>query len=87
MKKAKNEKLAEELQENFQNLSHARIQWGGTDVCMDIRCICGEISHVDGDFTFNVQCPYCDKMYNCNPHIELIEIEEEPEFRLHLAIK
>lgn len=55
------------------------IQWKGTDVCMDVHCICGQSSHVDADFLYHVKCPYCGRVYYCNGHIELIELEEDPE--------
>jgi len=32
---------------------HAWIQWKGTDVCMDVRCSCGNHGHVDADFAFS----------------------------------
>lgn len=59
--------------------SHAHIQWKGTDVCMDVYCICGERGHVDGGFVYNVRCPCCGRVYFCNPMIELICLETEPE--------
>lgn len=53
------------------------IQWKGTDVCMDVHCACGRISHVDGDFVYHVKCPHCGRVYFCNGNIELIEMEED----------
>ncbi len=32
------------------------IQWKGTDVCIDLHCVCGNNGHVDGDFMYEVQC-------------------------------
>jgi hypothetical protein len=32
--------------------SHGWIQWKGTDVCMDIHCECGTLSHIDGEFAY-----------------------------------
>lgn len=58
--------------------SHGWIQWKGTDVCMDVHCICGKSSHVDGYFAYHVKCPYCGKIYFCNGHVEFIELEESP---------
>ena len=58
---------------------HGWIQWKGTDVCMDVRCKCGEYSHIDADFAYYVKCPKCGTVYFCNGHIEFIEIKEEPE--------
>lgn len=53
---------------------HAWIQWKGTDVCMDIRCPCGELSHIDADFTYYVECPGCHQRYMTNGHIELVPL-------------
>ena len=57
----------------------AFIQWQGTDVCMDVHCVCGEGGHVDAEFTFSVKCGRCGRMYFCKPYIELIEYEEHKE--------
>jgi len=35
--------------------------------------------HIDDDFVYNVKCPKCNTVYMCNGHIELIELEQEPE--------
>lgn len=79
-KRAKNTEEADRIQETYEEKPHGWIQWKGTDVCMDVHCKCGQIVHVDGDFAYNVRCPYCKTIYMCNPHIELIELtEEEPE--------
>lgn len=76
---AKNQDSAWEMQETYKDKPHGWIQWKGTDVCMDIHCKCGELSHVDASFTYNVKCPSCGTVYMCNGHIELIELIEEPE--------
>lgn len=80
MKKAKNEKEARKIQETYQGKPHGWIQWKGTDVCMDIHCKCGYQTHIDGDFVYSVKCPKCGTVYNCNGHIEFIELEEPEEF-------
>lgn len=49
------------------------IQWKGTDVCMDVNCSCGELSHVDGMFMYKVCCPACGRVYKCDDTIRLIE--------------
>jgi len=78
-KKAKNRDKAWEIQNCYEEQPHGWIQWKGTDVCMDIYCKCGHHSHIDIDFAYFVKCPKCKRVYMCNGHIELIEIEEEPE--------
>ena len=75
---AKNYKEAWDVQETYKDKPHGWIQWKGTDVCMDVHCVCGVHSHVDADFLYNVQCPSCGRVYMCNGHIQLIELEEAP---------
>jgi hypothetical protein len=53
---------------------HGWIQWKGTQVCMDIRCSCGVLSHVDDEFTYYVECPSCHQRYMVNGHIELVPL-------------
>ena len=78
-KKAKNHEEAWDLQETYENKPHGWVQWKGTDVCMDVHCECGELTHIDSDFAYHVKCCKCGKIYFCNGHIELIEIEKEPD--------
>lgn len=58
---------------------HGWIQWKGTNVCMDVHCECGELTHVDGDFAYHVKCSNCGAVYFCNGHIELIKLEKQPD--------
>ena len=67
-----------EIQEKFQGKPHGWVQWKGTDVCMDVHCSCGCMSHIDAAFAYYVECPECSKKYACNGHIELVEITFEP---------
>lgn len=78
-KKALNSSAAWNLQEQYVNKPHGWVQWKGTAVCMDIHCKCGHPSHIDAEFAYHVKCPKCGTVYMCNGHIELIELEEEPE--------
>lgn len=82
MKKAVNYKQAWEIQDKQEGKPHGWVQWKGTDVCMDVHCKCGHHSHVDGMFAHHVKCPNCGTYYFCNGHIELIEIEERPDYGL-----
>lgn len=79
MKKAKNSDEAWKIQEMYEDKPHGWIQWKGTDVCMDVQCACGYHSHIDEEFVYHVQCPKCKRVYFCNGHIELIELEEPPD--------
>jgi hypothetical protein len=85
VKKAKDVNGAFNIQDKKEGEPHGWIQWQGTDVCMDIHCACGELSHIDEDFAFHVKCPYCGRVYFCNGHIELIELEVEPENCVQVA--
>ena len=78
-KKAVTTKDAWDMQDMKKDLPHGWIQWKGTDVCMDVCCACGHLSHIDADFTYHVKCPECGRVYFCNGHIEFIELEVEPE--------
>lgn len=37
------------------------IRWKGTDVCMDVICLCGNGHHIDGYFAYAFECPDCGK--------------------------
>ena len=78
-KKAKTSSDAFEMQEKYEDRPHGRLQWKGTDVCMDAICKCGAVWHIDGYFMDHWKCRDCGTVYACNQHIEMIEIEEEPE--------
>lgn len=78
-KVAKNKDEAWEMQETYNGKPHGWVQWKGTDVCMDVHCKCGALTHVDADFTYYVKCSACGTVYMCNGHIEFIELKEEPD--------
>lgn len=63
--------------ENEHPAPHGWIQWKGTDVCIDIHCICGVMLHFDGDFMYYVKCGSCGRFYECDGHITLHEIPAE----------
>ena len=79
MKTAKDSRAAFKMQERYEGAPHGWIQWKGTDVCMDIYCVCGKHSHIDEQFAYHVKCPACHRVYSCNGHIEFILLEEPPE--------
>ena len=58
---------------------HGWIQWKGTDVCMDIRCACGELTHIDEEFCYHVKCGACGKVYECGGFVKLFPLDFEPE--------
>ncbi len=55
---------------------NAWIQWKGTKVCMDVRCPCGRLGHVDGQAAYYIECPDCHRVYFVNGHVELVELDE-----------
>lgn len=78
MKKAKTTEVAWDIQETRKGEPHGWIQWRGTNVCMDVHCMCGELTHIDDEFVYHVKCGNCGRVYFCNGHIEFILLEEEP---------
>lgn len=56
---------------------NAFIQWKGTNVCLDFYCICGEQFHLDEEFVYAVECPYCYKKYEMSAMIEARELSDE----------
>lgn len=56
---------------------HGWIQWKGTDVCIDLRCICGVLGHLDTDFMYNVKCKNCGRVYMVSGYVELVEWNKE----------
>lgn len=53
---------------------HGWIQWKGTDVCMDIHCECGVLTHIDASFCYFVTCGACGRRYFVNGHVELVPL-------------
>lgn len=54
-----------------------RIQWKGTDVCIDIWCKCSESAHIDGDFFYHWRCPACGQWYATGERIKLLPMTDE----------
>ena len=75
-KHAKTEQEAYDLQDTHEGKPHASIQWKGTDVCMDVRCLCGYHSHVDATFAYYFRCKHCGRTFLVGRYVELIEVDE-----------
>lgn len=56
---------------------HGWIQWKGTNVCMDLYCVCGFHGHVDTDFFYRAYCPSCSRQFLVGQNIKLIELTKE----------
>ena len=50
------------------------IQWKGTNVCMDLWCVCGAHGHVDSEFFYAYRCSVCGRRYAVGQTIKLIEL-------------
>ncbi len=85
MKTAKTWEESFKVEEKYEDQPYCWIQWKGTDVCMDFHCECGFMGHIDGSFTYIVECPKCHSVYSCNGHIELIKLEEKPDGNIHVV--
>ena len=44
---------------------------------MDLRCRCGEVTHLDGDFTYLIKCGACGRVYWPNAHVTMMELTGE----------
>ncbi len=64
---------------------HGWVQWKGTNVCMDVHCECGEMSHIDAEFCYVVQCPCCGRRYWVNGNVEFIEVVEDNSYVARIA--
>lgn len=58
-------------QPQFQGTPHAWIQWKGTNVCADIHCSCGTLTHFDGDFMYFITCGACGTLWEVGTHVAL----------------
>lgn len=59
--------------------SHGWIQWKGTDVCMDVHCACGELTHVDGEFCYTIRCGACGQLYDVAGEVALVPVPRDEE--------
>ncbi len=62
----------------------ARIQWKGTDVCIDISCpCCGSTAHLDCEFLYVYECSGCHRFFRMGDAVAMTLIDptdEEREF-------
>lgn len=63
--------------DSFDSKPRARIQWKGTDVCMDVLCSCGEDGHIDGMFAYNYKCLACGRGWILGFNVGLTEMTSE----------
>lgn len=55
---------------------HGWIQFKGSNLCMDVHCVCGELTHIDADFLYHVKCGVCSRVYELSGFIEFKEVPE-----------
>jgi hypothetical protein len=53
------------------------IQWKGTNVCMDVHCSCGALTHVDAEFFYRFQCPECGSKFAVGQNVLMIPLTDE----------
>lgn len=75
LKVAENQEEAWKIQEKFDALTKAWIQWKASEVFVDFSCKCGYGNCFNATFFYSVQCPDCKTIYHVNPNIELIEVK------------
>lgn len=56
---------------------HGWIQWKGTDVCIDLHCICGTLGHFDGYSMYQVVCEDCGQHYAVGSNVVLAPMSDE----------
>ena len=61
----------------FEGKPHIWVQWKGTDVCADVHCSCGEMSHFDGDFFYFFRCPHCGQHWEVGTHVSIYPVMAE----------
>jgi hypothetical protein len=72
------EALFPSLQANPPQGPYASIHWNATNVCMDVYCECGQLTHIDADFCYHLKCVKCGRVYECDPRIQLRLLTFEP---------
>jgi|SRR4029077_20723299 hypothetical protein len=63
--------------DNPETPAHGWIRWKGTNVCMDVYCLCGHHGHVDTYFFYRYECPKCHRKYAVGEIVKLIEMTPE----------
>lgn len=66
--------VCEEADAEIKKGPHGWIQWKGTEVCMDVHCSCGELTHVDATFAYRIRCGACGRLWAVCSNVLLIEI-------------
>ena len=51
--------------------NRAFIQWKGSDVTMEVECLCGESFAKTGEFAYQADCPHCCRHYQVDSHMRI----------------
>jgi hypothetical protein len=66
-----------EKRDNPRGDSHGWIQWKGTEICIDLHCVCGHHAHFDGDFFYFYECSSCHRKFAVGQNVKLIELTKK----------
>ena len=53
------------------------VQWKGTDACLDLKCTCGALTHLDGERAYVIKCVKCGRVFWVQPYVLMTELEGE----------
>lgn len=66
--------------------SEAWLQWKGCfDICMDLCCSCGCLSHYDGEARYYIQCHECKQTFRVDGTVNLEKITAEEAEKYEVA--
>ena len=71
------EEYSEQVKEPQLERPGGIIQWKGTDVCIELHCVCGAHDHYDGEFFDHFKCRKCGRRYKVGKNVILIELTSE----------
>lgn len=61
--------------DNPETSAYGWVQHKGTNLCIDMHCICGAHGHIDDEFVYSVQCDDCGRKYAVGQKIKLIPLD------------
>jgi len=85
--RALRKKIEEQIKTPFgitPEIPYVYVQHKGTDLCGDFHCVCGESFHIDDDFVYGVQCPYCERKLEVGCYLGMREIGSDEKFELNI---
>ena len=66
---------------------YGKIQWKGTEICMDVTLPCGCCPHIDGGFAYFIRCD-CGHVYQTGTYVAFRKVTpaELEAWRIHDAV-